>query len=32
VLLHSLVGGLIADPEKLAEEEGSTGEWVGGKI
>ena len=32
VLLHSLVGGLIADPKELAHAEDSTGEWLEGKI
>ena len=32
VLLHSLVGGLIADPEEVAHGEDSTGEWLEGKI
>ncbi len=32
VFLHSLVGGLIADPEEGAHGEDSTGEWLEGKI
>jgi SagB-type dehydrogenase family enzyme len=32
VLIHSLVGGPIADPEELAHGEDSTGEWLEGKI
>ena len=32
VFLHSLAGGLIADPEEVARREDSTGEWLEGKI
>ena len=32
LFLHSLAGGLIADPEEVARREDSTGEWLEGKI
>ncbi len=32
VLVHSLVGGLIAEPKEVAPDEDSTGEWLEGKI
>jgi nonribosomal peptide synthetase protein BlmIII len=32
VFLHSLAGGLIADPEELSRGDDSTGEWLEGKI